>query len=203
MLFFFLIFGSVCLFLGGIFFLVFRRSRARHETLSRTLTAEAWAKLTDTESRTEYDIKNRAHTVFYGVYEYDTADGQHLSAPSDFGYHDAAGIPGTQGRPVKIRYNPKHPEEFALTEEQAVSETIWPKFRKVALLLIVLCSLPGRCRSRRSGASPFPFGSPARLRISPYCKQTAGGHKMKPFLRDNLGQDVVKYSTHQPEGGLP
>ncbi len=45
MLFFFLIFGSVCLFLGGIFFLVFRRSRARHETLSRTLTAEAWAKL--------------------------------------------------------------------------------------------------------------------------------------------------------------
>ena len=138
MLFFFLIFGSVCLFLGGIFFLVFRRSRARHETLSRTLTAEAWAKLTDTESRTEYDIKNRAHTVFYGVYEYDTADGQHLSAHSDFGYHDAADIPGTQGRAVKIRYNPKHPEEFALTEEQAVSETIWPKFRKVALLLIVL-----------------------------------------------------------------
>ncbi|MGX8721106.1 MAG: hypothetical protein ACSW79_08425, partial [Eubacteriales bacterium] len=45
---------------------------------------------------------------------------------------------GTQGRPVKIHYNPKHPEEFALTEEQAVSETIWPKFRKIAIFMIIL-----------------------------------------------------------------
>ena len=138
MLLFFLIFGIGCLFLGGVFFLVFRRSRARHETLSRALTAEAWARLTDTGSRTEYDIRDRAHTVHYGVYEYDTADGQHLSAASDFGYHDAAEIPGAQGRAVKIRYNPRHQEEFALTEEQAVSETVWPKFRKIAILLIVL-----------------------------------------------------------------
>ena len=39
---------------------------------------------------------------------------------------------------VKIHYNPKNPTEFALDEEQAISKTVWPKFRRVGILLTVL-----------------------------------------------------------------
>ena len=39
---------------------------------------------------------------------------------------------------VKIRYNAKNPTEFALLEEQAVSKTVLPSFRKVGIILSVL-----------------------------------------------------------------
>ena len=39
---------------------------------------------------------------------------------------------------VKVRYNPKDPNEFVLLEEQAVSKTVLPAFRKVGIILSVL-----------------------------------------------------------------
>jgi hypothetical protein len=76
--------------------------------------------------------------VYYGVYEYDTVDGQHISSASGFGYGNPKAIPGTQGNMVKIRYNPNTPTEFVLLEEQAVSGTVLPSFRKVGIILSVL-----------------------------------------------------------------
>ena len=134
----YLIPGLVCLFLGAVFLLVFRSSRVRQEVSERSMTAQAWAKLAGTGSRPEYDYENRSHIVHYGIYEYDTADGQHISSASDFGYYDPKDIPGTRGNMVKVRYNPREPAEFALSEEQAVAKTIWPKFKKTGILLTFL-----------------------------------------------------------------
>ncbi len=130
--------GVVCLFLGGIFLLVFRRSDILARASERSMTEQCWAQLVDMGSRTEYNYENRSHTVYYGVYEFDSADGQHISSASDFGYCNPKDVPGTQGNLVKVCYNPKAPTEFALLEEQAVAKTVWPKFRKVGFILSLL-----------------------------------------------------------------
>ena len=130
--------GVVCLFIGVVFVLAFRYRTIADEKSERSMIAQGWAKLVDTGSRLEYDYNNRARTVYFGVYEYDTADGQHISSASDFGYGDPKDIPGTRGNMVKVRYNPNSPTEFALLEEQAVSRTVLPVFRKVGITLSVL-----------------------------------------------------------------
>ena len=130
--------GVVCLFIGVVFVLVFRYRTIADEKSERSMIAQGWAKLVDTGSRLEYDYNNRARTVYYGVYEYDTADGQHISSASDFGYGNPKGIPGAQGNMVKVRYNPNNPTEFVLSEEQAVSKTVLPVFRKVGIILSVI-----------------------------------------------------------------
>ncbi len=76
--------------------------------------------------------------MYFGIYEFDTLDGQHISAASNFGYYGPNRIPGTQGKMVKIFYNPDNPTEFALQEEEDISKTIWPTFRKVGILLTVI-----------------------------------------------------------------
>lgn len=130
--------GVACLFIGVSFLLVFRLRSIEAEKAERSMIAQGWAKLADTGSRLKYDYQNRSRTVYYGVYEYDTADGQRVSSASDFGYGDPKDIPGTQGNMVKIRYDPNSPTEFALLEEQAVSGTVLPSFRKVGIILSVL-----------------------------------------------------------------
>lgn len=130
--------GGVCLFLGVVFLLLFRYGSTRAEASEHRMTAQGWAKLIDTGTRTEYNYENRARTVHFGVYEYDTTDGQHISSASSFGYGNPKDVPGTGGNMVKVCYNPNDPNEFALLEEQAVSKTIWPVFRKVGFILSVL-----------------------------------------------------------------
>ena len=130
--------GVACLFIGVVFLLVFRYRSIADEKSERSMIAQGWAKLVDTGSRLEYDYNNRARTVYYGVYEYDTADGQHISSASDFGYGNPKGIPGAQGNMVKVRYNPNNPTEFVLLEEQAVSKTVLPVLRKVGIILLVI-----------------------------------------------------------------
>ena len=130
--------GLTCLFLGGVFLLVSRSSRIRYETTEQRFTGRAWARLAGTDSRTERDIKNRAHTVYFGIYEYDTADGQHVSSVSEFGYHDEQCIPGTQGNMVKVCYDPRKPTDFALPEEQAVALSVWPIFKRIGIGLTIL-----------------------------------------------------------------
>ena len=130
--------GVVCLFIGLVFVLLFRYRTNADEKAERSMIAQGWAKHVDTGSRLEYDYHNRARTVYFGIYEYDTADGQHISSASDFGYGNPKDIPGTQGTMVKVRYNPKDPTEFVLLEEQAVSKTVLPAFRKVGIILSVL-----------------------------------------------------------------
>ena len=130
--------GVVCLFIGVVFILVFRYRTIADEKSERSMIAQGWAKLIDTGSRLQYDYNNRARTVYFGVYEYDTADGQHISSASDFAYGNPNGIPGAQGNMVKIRYNPNSPTEFILLEEQVVSKAVLPSFRKVGIILLVL-----------------------------------------------------------------
>lgn len=130
--------GIVCLFIGVVFLLVFRYRSIADEKSERSMNAQGWAKLVDRGSRLEYDYNNRARTVYFGVYEYDTADGQHISSASDFGYGNPKDVPGAQGNMVKVRYNPKNPTEFGLLEEQAVSKTVLPVFRKVGIILSVI-----------------------------------------------------------------
>ena len=130
--------GVVCLFIGVVFLLVFRYRSIAEEKSERSMIAQGWAKLVDTGSRLEYDYNNRARTVYYGVYEYNTADGQYISSASDFGYGNPKDIPGVQGNMVKVRYNPNNPTEFVLLEEQAVSRTVLPTLRKIGIILSVL-----------------------------------------------------------------
>ena len=134
----YLIPGLVCLLLGAVFLLLYRYLLTKQGTRDRSITVPTWGKLVDTGERTEYNYENRAHTVHYGIYEFDTLDGQHISAASGFGYYDPDRIPGTQGKMVKIFYNPNNPTEFALQEEEELSKTIWPTFRKVGIGLTVL-----------------------------------------------------------------
>ena len=134
----YLIPGLVCLFLGAVFLLLFRSSRYKQDTIERNNTAQAWGRLVDTESRTERDYENRQRTVYYGIYEYDTADGQHISSASDYSYHTLQDVPGTKGNAVKLLYNPKSPTEFILPEEQAAFKAVWPQFRKTGIGLTVL-----------------------------------------------------------------
>ena len=134
----YLIPGLVCLFLGAVFLLLFRSSRYKQDTIERNNTAQAWGRLVDTESRTERDYENRQRTVYYGIYEYDTVDGQHISSASDYSYHTLQDVPGTKGNTVKLLYNPKKPDEFILPEEQAAFKAIWPQFRKTGIGLTIL-----------------------------------------------------------------
>ena len=134
----YLIPGLVCLVLGGAFILVFQYLQNKQETRDSSITVPTWGQLVDTGERTEYNYENRAHTVYFGIYEFDTLDGQHISAASNFGYYGPNRIPGTQGKMVKIFYNPDNPTEFALQEEEDLSKTIWPTFRKVGILLTVI-----------------------------------------------------------------
>ena len=60
----FLIPGVVCLLLGGIFILVFRRSDILTRESERSMTAQSWAQLVEMGSRTEYNDENRSHTVY-------------------------------------------------------------------------------------------------------------------------------------------
>ena len=116
--------GGVCLFLGVVFLLISRYGSTRAEESEHRMTAQGWAKLVDTGTRTEYNYENRARTVHFGVYEYDTTDGQHISSASSFGYGNPKDVPGTGGNMVQVCYNPNDPNEFALLKEQAVSKTI-------------------------------------------------------------------------------
>ena len=138
MRFLFLIPGLVCLFLGAVFLLIFRMSRSKQETEEQRFTGRAWARLVDTGSKIERDPKERAHTVYFGIYEYDTADGQHVTSASEFCYGNEQGIPGTQGNMVQICYDPRKPADFALLEEQAVARSVWPTFRKTGIGLLIL-----------------------------------------------------------------
>lgn len=130
--------GLVCLFLGCVFLLVHRYSKNKHEASEKRLTGRTWAKLTDIGERIKRDYENRTRTVYYGVYEYDTADGQHISSASEFDYGNRKVIPGAEGRMVNVRYNPNNPTEFALEEERAILDSVWPKLRKIGMGLLVL-----------------------------------------------------------------
>ena len=134
----YLIPGMVCLFLGGIFLLIFRSSRIKQQTMDHDLRAQTWGRLADTGSKTERDYENRLRTVYYGIYEYDTADGQHISSASQYSYHTPQDVPGTKGNMVKVLYNPKNPTEFILPEEKDAFQAIWPKFKKTGIGLTVL-----------------------------------------------------------------
>lgn len=134
----YLIPGLVCLFLGTVFLLVFRTSRIRQETEEHSLTAQTWGRLAGTGNRINRNYENRARTVYFGIYEYDTADGQHISSAAGFCYSRPEDIPGTKGNMVKILYNPQKPVEFVLPEEQAVARTVWPIFRKIGIGLTAL-----------------------------------------------------------------
>jgi hypothetical protein len=134
----YLIPGLICLIIGAGFLLLFRYSNTKENELGHRVKAKAWAKLTDTGSRIEDRYNNRTYTVYFGIYEYDTDDGQHISSASDFAYGNPNGIPGAQGNMVKIRYNPNSPTEFILLEEQVVSKAVLPSFRKVGIILLVL-----------------------------------------------------------------
>ena len=134
----FLIPGLVCLFLGAVFLLFVRIIRSRQEEMDRRIRARTWGRLTGTGSRTERNYENREHTVYFGIYEYDTADGQHISAASDFGYSDPDMVPGTGGNMVKILYDPDRATEFVLPEEQDVSAEAWATFKRVGITLTVI-----------------------------------------------------------------
>ena len=134
----YLIPGLVCLFLGAVFLLLFRYLCSQQEKKDRTIKTQTWGKLTGTGSRTEYDYKNRSRTVYYGIYEYEAADGRHYSSASGFGYCNPDDIPGTGGNMVKILYDPDRPTEFALAEERAISVSVWPTFKKVGIILTVI-----------------------------------------------------------------
>ena len=138
---FYLIPGFVCLFIGGIFLLICRWSRIKQETADVNLTGRTWARLTGTGERMEWDYNNRSHIVYYGVYEYDTADGQHISSASEFNYHDLKSIPGAQGRMVSIRYDPENPAAFDLEEEQDITRSALPKYRKIGIRMMILGGL--------------------------------------------------------------
>ena len=131
----FLLPGLVCLILGVVFLFVFRNSSLKQETMDRNYTSRTWAKLVNTETRREYDYNNRARTVHYGIYKFDTAAGEHITGASDFGYADLKKVPGGT---VEIFYNPDNPSEFYLPEEHAVSKATLPKFREVGIKLVVL-----------------------------------------------------------------
>ncbi len=130
--------GLIFLFLGGIFLLLFRSSRTKQERSDRLLTARAWARLTETGEKTERNYENQARTVYYGIYEYDTADGQHIVSHSEFSYANEESIPGTNGKMVEIRYNPNDPTEFILQEEDAAFRLNLPKLRKTGIGLTIL-----------------------------------------------------------------
>ena len=134
----YLIPGLICLIIGAGFLLLFRYSNTKENELGHRVKAKAWAKLTDTGSRIEDRYNNRTYTVYFGIYEYDTDDGQHISAASAFGYTSPDLIPGAKGNMVNILYNPDKPSEFVLPEEQEHTASILPTIRKAGITFIVI-----------------------------------------------------------------
>ena len=134
----YLIPGLVCLILSGIFLMVVHSIGQKQQEQDRNLTARAWGTLSDTKSRTERDIDKRTHTLYFGVYGFDTDDGRHVSVASDFGYHDPKQVPGTGGEPVEVLYDPKRPNEFVVSEEQAISRTVGPRLKSTGIVLTVI-----------------------------------------------------------------
>ena len=134
----FLIPGAVCLLLGGVFILLFRYNRREQEDADRRMTMEAWGTLADIEERTEEGIDKQVFTRYYATYEYDTADKQHVSAATAFGYYSPEDVPGTQGELVKLLYDPNEPTKIGLPEERVESLSIWSKFRKGGIVLLVI-----------------------------------------------------------------
>ncbi len=134
----YLIPGLICLLIGAGFLLIFRYSNTKEKELGHRVKAKAWAKLTDTGSRIEDRYNNRTYTVYFGIYEYDTDDGQHISSASAFGYTSPDIIPGAKGNMVKILYNPDKPSEFVLPEEQEHTASILPTIRKAGITFIVI-----------------------------------------------------------------
>ena len=39
---------------------------------------------------------------------------------------------------MKILYDPDRPTEFAVAEERAISVSVWPTFKKVGIILMVI-----------------------------------------------------------------
>ena len=134
----YLIPGLICLLIGAGFLLIFRYSNTKEKELGHRVKAKAWAKLTDTGSRIEDRYNNRTYTVYFGIYEYDTDDGQHISSASAFGYTSPDIIPGAKGNMVNILYNPDKPSEFVLPEEQEHTASILPTIRKAGITFIVI-----------------------------------------------------------------
>ena len=134
----YLIPSLICLIIGAGFLLLFRYSNTKENELGHRVKAKAWAKLTDTGSRIEDRYNNRTYTVYYGIYEYDTDDGQHISSASAFGYTSPDIIPGAKGNMVNILYNPDKPSEFVLPEEQEHTASILPTIRKAGITFIVI-----------------------------------------------------------------
>ena len=136
----FLLPGGVCLLLGIIFLLVARRGQTVTETTERRFIGEAWGRLTGTGQREEGDLNDIdvTRTVYFGIYGYDTADGQHIRSASQASYSDQRKIPGIQGDMVKLRYDPEFPAAFSLQEEQSSFRSFWPQFRKTGIRLMVI-----------------------------------------------------------------
>ena len=130
--------GIACLIIGVVFLLLYRYTHNENEDSQRRLTAPAWAKLVRTDNRMEYDYDNKRRTVYYGIYEYDSADGQHISSTSSCRYYVPQDIPGIQGNMVKIYYNPKNPAEYYITEEQAMANKTLPTFKNTGVFMTVL-----------------------------------------------------------------
>ena len=130
--------GLICLLLGGIFLFITHHGRLEQETQDRNMTARAWAKLSDAESRVERDLDHKSYTRYFGIYEFDIPDGRHISVASNFGYYDPKVIPGAGGDPVEILYNPKNPNEFAIPEEQTISRSVLPKLKSTGVTLTVI-----------------------------------------------------------------
>ena len=76
--------------------------------------------------------------MYFGIYEYDTADGQRVTSASEFCYGNEQDIPGTQGNMVKICYDPRKPTDYALPEEQAITLRIMPTVKKIGIWLMIL-----------------------------------------------------------------
>lgn len=134
----FLIPGAVCMLLGGAFILLFRYSRREQEDTDRRLTSEAWGTLADIEERTEEDIDKRVCTRYYGIYEYDTADKQRVSAAAAFGYYSPEDVPGAQGELVNFLYDPNEPTKIGFPKEREEALSVWPKLRKSGIVLLVI-----------------------------------------------------------------
>lgn len=134
----FLLPGLICVFLGVVFLLFYRSYSAKQGVADRNITAKTWGKLTITRAKEQWQTENRYHTVYFGVYEYDTEDGQHITSSSGQGYYNPDDIPGAGGKMVNILYNPNKPTEYVIPEEQTTAISVWSGFKKTGITFIVI-----------------------------------------------------------------
>ena len=132
----FLIFGLTLVGIGVVFIIAFRAAIRRQEEVAQKLTTEGFAVLSGTDTKTDTDIDDHSRTVYYGIYEYDTADGRHISSAANMTYGDPADIPGTKGDRVRILYNSDNPTDFVIPSEQIAVADIWPKLRTIGIGLL-------------------------------------------------------------------